>query len=257
MCGVRENREGRLVTLVYGLLSALAMDPIEKKPLRRFHPGSRILSAGSLGCNLACPFCQNHRIAKAAPGDVPATILSPRELADQALAARSQGNIGIAYTYNEPTVWFEYMHDTAKHLRQDGMLNVMVTNGYIEPEPLTELLGVIDAFNIDLKGFQDSVYRNLQGSLRPVQETIRRAFESGTHVEVTTLVIPDLNDSSADMDSLCRWLASISPDIALHLSRFFPMYRMKDRTPTPADTILALEEIARRHLNHVYIGNLS
>lgn len=255
-CRVRQNRDGSLYTLVYGLLSASALDPIEKKPLRRFHPGSKILSVGSVGCNFNCSFCQNHRIATAGPGDIPMAITTPQELTTQARYSRGQGNIGVAYTYNEPTVWFEFIRDTARVVRDANMVNVMVTNGYIEPEPLTDLLELIDAFNIDLKGFRDDFYRRVGGTLQPVLETIRRTRESGAHVEVTTLIIPGQNDDPEEMDAQCAWLASISEDIPLHLSRFFPMHRMTDRPPTPPDTIWALKDIARRHLRYVYTGNM-
>ena len=255
-CGVRKNADGILKTLNYGLVSSLALDPIEKKPLRRFYPGSMILSAGSVGCNLACPFCQNHTIARAAPEEVQTTFIPPVDLVEHACAMQVRGNIGIAYTYNEPSVWYEYVLETAKIVRERGLKNILVTNGYISKEPLEELLPYVDAMNIDLKAFDAPFYKKIvKGGLADVKDTIAAAAKN-CHVEVTTLVIPELNDSIDQIKKMARWLACISPDMPLHLSRFFPRYQMLDKQPTPRHTLNELAFGAREFLNNVYVGNV-
>lgn len=255
-CGVRKNADGILKTLNYGLVSSLALDPIEKKPLRRFYPGSMILSAGSVGCNLACPFCQNHTIARAAPEEVQTTFIPPVDLVEHAGAMQIRGNIGIAYTYNEPSIWYEYVLESAKLAHERGLKNVLVTNGYISKEPLEELLPYVDAMNIDLKAYDAQFYKNIvKAGLVEVKETIAAASKK-CHVEVTTLVIPGLNDSVEQIKKMARWLACISPDTPLHLSRFFPKYQMQDKQPTPRHTLNELAFGAREFLNNVYIGNV-
>ncbi len=256
ICGVRENREGTLWSMVYGRPIAQHVDPIEKKPLNRFYPGSQILSAGSVGCNFACPFCQNHSIARAAPEEVQTHYIPPDELAGNAAALQAQGNIGVAFTYNEPMIWFEYVLDTARAVRQRGMKNVLVTNGYVSKEPLEELLPYIDAMNIDLKAFEPGFYKNVvHGKLADVKRTIAAAAKA-CHVEVTTLVIPGLNDSTEDTRKMAEWLANISPDLPLHLSRFFPRHEMTDKAPTSRHLLNELAITAREYLNYVYIGNV-
>ena len=253
-CRARRNVGGRVISENYGQLTALALDPIEKKPLRRFHPGSSILSAGSFGCNLRCPFCQNHHISMVSAETPDTVFLSPEELARRAKGLEPQGNIGVAYTYNEPLVGYEYLLDSAKALRGMGMKNVVVTNGYIDATPLLELLPFLDAMNIDLKGFTGAFYRKLGGDLDTVKQSISLAA-ARIHVEVTTLIIPGENDSEAEMEALSAWLASVREDIPLHISRFFPRYRYARKDATPADTIYHLAEIARRRLRFVYAGN--
>jgi len=256
LCRVRENEGGTLYTINYGLVSSLALDPIEKKPLNRFYPGSLILSAGSTGCNFACPFCQNHSIARAAPEEIATHYIPPEELADNAAALKDSGNIGVAYTYNEPMIWFEYVLDAARAVKKRGMKNVLVTNGYVCKEPLEELLPNIDAMNIDLKAFDQGFYKNVvRGGLAEVKETIA-ASAKACHVEVTTLVIPGLNDSAEDIKKMAEWLANISPDLPLHLSRFFPKHEMTDRAPTSRHSLNELAVAAREYLNYVYIGNV-
>lgn len=255
-CGVRKNIEGFLYSMNYGEISSVGVDPIEKKPLKRFYPGSYILSAGSVGCNLKCPFCQNHTIAQVKPEEIHTYHGESDELAEKALSLKSQGNIGIAYTYNEPSVWYEFVYETAAKVKDRGMMNVLVTNGYINEEPLKQILPYIDAMNIDLKAFNDKFYRELvKGGLEEVKDTIRLSAEN-CHVEVTTLVIPGWNDSLEEMDAMAQWLASLSPEIPLHLSRYFPNYMMTDRPPTPVSTLTALKETASRYLNYVYLGNV-
>lgn len=252
-CRARAGRGDKIVPLNYGRLTSLALDPIEKKPLRRFHPGSQILSVGSFGCNLRCPFCQNASIAQVG-SEAPTRNVTPEELTNLARELVPHGNIGVAYTYNEPLVGYEYVRDCAKRIHQAGLLNVLVSNGTIEEKSWRELLPLIDAANIDLKGFSDSWYRSLSGDLATVKRNIAIAAEH-CHVEVTTLIIPDSNDSPAEMQAEAKWLAAINPDIPLHISRFFPRHHMTNHPPTPVDTIYHLADIAREHLQYVYTGN--
>lgn len=252
-CRARGNRNGKIVSLNYGKLTALALDPIEKKPLRRFHSGSLILSVGSFGCNLHCPFCQNAGIA-AVGSEAYTQDCSPEQLVQEALRLREQGNIGIAYTYNEPLVGYEYVRDCAELVHQAGMLNVLVTNGTIEEGPWKALLPLLDAVNIDLKGFSDTWYRRLGGDLATVKRSIDLVAQY-CHVEITTLIVPGENDSEDEMRALSAWLASVNPEIPLHVSRFFPRHQMQDRPPTPVQTVYRLAEVARERLRYVYTGN--
>jgi pyruvate formate lyase activating enzyme len=254
LCRARACQDGKIVCLNYGKLTSLALDPIEKKPLRRFHPGSLILSVGSFGCNLRCPFCQNHEISLAGDSGIPTVEVSPEQLAAKATELVPQGNIGVAYTYNEPLIGYEYVQGCASLVHEQGMVNVLVTNGTVEEEPWRALLPLIDAANIDLKGFTPAWYRRLGGDLETVKRSIALAAER-CHVEVTTLLIPGENDSEEEIRELARWLASVSPEIPLHLSRFFPRYRMLDSPPTPVEQVYRLAEAARRYLSHVYTGN--
>lgn len=253
ICRARANREGTIVPLHYGKLTALALDPIEKKPLRRFYPGSRILSVGSFGCNLHCPFCQNAEIATAG-AEIATRDCTPNQLVREALRLRGEGNIGVAYTYNEPLVGYEYVRDCSKRVRQAGMFNIVVTNGTIEMAPWQALLPLLDAVNIDLKGFTEVWYRQLGGDLETVKRSIAIATEV-CHVEVTTLIVPGENDGEEEMRALSAWLASINPEIPLHVSRFFPRHRMRDRPLTPVQTVYHLAEVAREELSYVYTGN--
>lgn len=266
-CGVRQNRNGVLRCTRYGIVSALSLDPVEKKPLARFLPGSNILSVGGYGCNFTCSFCQNWHIsqtARHAEDDVPHSAgeryprhLSPEELANAARDTVHQGNCGLAFTYNEPAINFEYMRDTFRLVRKEGLATVVVTNGYINPHPLDELLPHVDAMNIDLKAFTDDFYRTYcGGTLDPVLQTITRAAAK-THIEITTLIIPGLNSSPAEIDELSAWLATIRPDIPLHLSRHHPDYHMSEPAPIPVHELLSLADIARKHLAYVYTGNVA
>ena len=254
LCRARAYQDGKIVSLNYGRLTSLALDPIEKKPLRRFHPGSLILSVGSFGCNLRCPFCQNHEISMAGDSGIPTVEVSPEQLAAQAAELVPHGNIGVAYTYNEPLIGYEYVRDCAALVHEQGMVNVLVTNGTVEEEPWRALLPLIDAANIDLKGFTPAWYRRLGGDLETVKRSIVLAAER-CHVEVTTLLIPGENDSEEEIRELARWLASISPEIPLHLSRFFPQYQLVDRLPTPVEQVYRLAEAVRGYLSYVYTGN--
>lgn len=253
-CRARENVNGKIVDQNYGLLTSLALDPIEKKPLRRFHPGSMILSVGSFGCNLRCPFCQNAAISQAGPEAARLKVL-PRQLLQLALEYREKtGNIGVAFTYNEPLVGYEYVRDCAELLKENGLCTVLVTNGMIDSRAWQALLPLIDAANIDLKGFTPAFYAWLQGDLETVKTDIRLAVEAGCHVEVTTLLIPGRNDSDSEMEQEAAWLAGLSPELPLHLSRYFPRWQLS--TPaTPVPTVYHLAAVARKHLKYVYEGN--
>ena len=253
-CRARTCRDGAIAPLNYGKVTSLALDPIEKKPLRRFHPGGKILSVGSFGCNLRCPFCQNHEISMSGDGELKAAEISPEALAGKALELRPYGNIGVAYTYNEPLVGYEYVRDCAVLVREQGMVNVLVTNGTVEEDPWRELLPLIDAANIDLKGFTPEWYQRLGGDLETVKRSISLAAER-CHVEVTTLLVPGENDGEEEVRSLARWLASVDGNIPLHLSRFFPRYRMMNKPPTPVEQVYHLADVAREYLSFVYKGN--
>lgn len=252
-CGARTEREGRSFPLNYGLATALHLDPIEKKPLLHFHPGKTILSYGSYGCNMRCTFCQNYTISTLRQPE--GTPITPRELADEAIRLIPSGNLGVAFTYNEPTICPEFIIDTGRLVHEAGLLNVVVTNGFTSPETMEALLEVVDAFNIDLKAFREDFYHRMGGGLEPVKQSIAAAFKR-SHVEVTTLVIPGENDSPEEMEEECQWLASLSKEIPLYLSRFFPAYLMMDKPPTPIATLKTLEAIACKYLTHVHLGNV-
>ena len=253
-CRARKNREGKIVSINYGKLTSLMLDPIEKKPLRRFFLGSRILSVGSFGCNLACPFCQNYEISMADSGQAHWQEVTPEALAGLAQEYQSYGNIGVAFTYNEPLVGYEFVRDTARLVRERGMKNVLVTNGCAEPLVLEELLPYVDAMNIDLKGFTGEWYEKLGGDLETVKRFIARAAQD-CHVELTTLIVPGENDSEEEMDREARWIASLDWEIPLHVTRFFPQYRMADKVPTPVERVYRLRNTAAQWLRYVYVGN--
>lgn len=255
ICRGRINRNGEVISENYGKLTALALDPIEKKPLYHFYPGSSILSVGSYGCNLNCPFCQNCDISMVGSREIAYQEVTDEELTEKALQLKGRGNIGIAYTYNEPLIGYEFVRDCAKAAKRKGLMNVVVTNGYICKEPLKELLPYIDAFNIDLKGFTEEFYHKLRGDLATVKQSIELAAEK-CHVEVTTLIIPGENDSKEEMEALSGWLAGISPEIPLHISRFFPRFKMMDKKATPVEQVYRLAEVARKKLRYVHEGNV-
>ena len=263
-CGARTCIDGHVTADNYGRITSLALDPIEKKPLARFMPGSLILSAGSYGCNLRCPFCQNSDISwsdEAMKLRDKTEYISPEELAYTAEYYRKDGNIGVAFTYNEPLIGWEYIRDTAKLVQIRGMKNVLVTNGTASLEVLSEILPFIDAMNIDLKGFSDRYYSEvLGGSRKMVMEFIREAAKA-CHVELTCLIVPGENDTEEEMDEMSGWIASLDTvhgtgrDIPLHVSRFFPRFRMTDRGPTPVSSVYSLASVAKRNLRYVYTGN--
>lgn len=257
LCRARIARGGQVVDESYGRITSCALDPIEKKPLARFRSGTRVLSVGSYGCNLRCPFCQNASIACAGPGDAAWRTMEPAEVVALALEAAGRGSIGVAYTYNEPFVGFEFVRDTARLVHEAGLANVVVSNGMINPEPLAEVLPLIDAANIDLKGFTQRFYDFVGGDLDAVKRTIEAMAACPTcHLEVTTLVIPGENDDPAEIEAAAAWLASLDPSIPYHLTRFFPCHRLADRAPTPVRTLRALAGVAGRHLSTVLLGNV-
>lgn len=256
ICGVRLNDNGKLVAANYGKVSALHFDPIEKKPLFHFFPGRKILSIGSIGCNLDCAYCQNHDISQADLGTYKiAQTFSPVQMVSEAL--RHPENIGIAYTYNEPVVWFEYMLETAMGAQTAGLKNVMVTNGFINTGPLSELLPLIDAFSVDLKGYSESFYRRITaGALAPVLNTLKQIRQAGKHLEIVFLVIPRQNDDETEFEAMVQWIADeLGTSTILHLSRYFPRHRLGIE-PTPLYTLDKLTEIARQKLKFVYVGNV-
>lgn len=266
-CKARVCHDGAIVPATYGHITSLALDPIEKKPLYHFYPGSKIVSAGGYGCNLACPFCQNHSISLSEysldkyAGHLPNyEIISPEDLASVCVEQKKNGNIGIAFTYNEPTISYEYIIDTAKLIRRSGLKTVLVTNGSATAETLDKLLPYVDAMNVDLKSFDEDYYKNvLRGDLETTKQFIERATES-CHVEVTTLIIPGENDTVEEVESIAGWLAVVGvaagKDIPLHITRFFPRSRYSDRRPTPVDTIYTLVDVAKKHLKYVHAGNV-
>ena len=261
-CGGRIARDGRVEAFNYGRITALALDPIEKKPLARFFPGSRILSVGSFGCNLRCPFCQNHEISwseQARRYAETAETIRPEALTALALAARRKGNIGLAFTYNEPLIGYEFVRDTSKRAKAEGLKNVIVTNGTAELSVLEALAPFIDAMNIDLKGFTDGYYQRVLGGDRSQVLAFIETAVKTCHVELTTLIVPGENDSETEMRALSQWVSRLkNPDgegVPLHISRFFPRFHMRDRDATDVRTVYRLAEIARDRLQYVYTGN--
>ncbi|MCL6559877.1 MAG: AmmeMemoRadiSam system radical SAM enzyme, partial [Firmicutes bacterium] len=240
LCRVRENRGGTLYALNYGACSSCSVDPMEKKPLYHFYPAHTILSFGTYGCNLRCCFCQNWEIAHGSP---PVVIISPERVVEM-VKAQGRRCAGVAYTYSEPVVWYEFIHNASRLVREAGFKNVLVTNGMINEGPLRELLPYIHALNIDVKSFRDEYYvKYCAGRLQPVLKAVDLARER-CHVEVTTLIVTGLNDSEEELRELVAWLAGIDPDIPLHFSRYFPNFEL-DLPPTPLDTLYRAREIAR------------
>lgn len=254
LCRARVNRDGVITAENYGIVTALALDPIEKKPLKQFFPGTKILSAGSYGCNLSCPFCQNHGLSMSDREGLQWAEFSPKALAEKAQALESHGNIGIAFTYNEPLVGFEFVRDTAKAVKEAGMKTVAVTNGSVTKSVADQVLPYLDALNIDLKGFTETYYKFLGGDLETVKSFILQASKT-CHVELTTLIVPGKNDSEEEMERLAAWIAQINPEIPLHVTRFFPRWKMTEAFPTELDNILRLTDIAEKHLRYVFKGN--
>jgi pyruvate formate lyase activating enzyme len=254
ICGVRKNTGEDIGLLTYGVVSGYALDPIEKKPLYHFYPGTNIFSIGSYGCNMRCDFCQNYNISQRNSAGFDLKT-EPDKIINDAQAALN--NIGIAFTYNEPVIWFEFVRDVSHKAKKKGLRTVMVSNGYVDREPLDEIISFIDAFNIDLKAFNNDFYRKIAGAdLEPVKNTLRQIAGSGKHLEITTLIIPGLNDSESEMASEAEWIArELGKDIPLHLSRYFPMYKREDPS-TPGDTIRRLAAVASGYLSYVYIGNM-
>jgi pyruvate formate lyase activating enzyme len=254
ICGARKNEDRKLFTLNYGRPASIAIDPIEKKPLFHFLPGSSALSFGTYGCNLGCLNCQNFDISMERDRQ-PDNQASPEQIVQLAVDNNCQV---IAYTYNEPTIYYEYMLDCAKLARKKGIKNVMVSNGYIETEPLTELCKYMDAANIDLKSFSPKFYiSNCKATLEPVKQALKTIKQHGVWLEITTLIIPSLNDDMEEIEKMAKWISDeLGKDVPLHLSRFFPLYKLSDLEPTPEKTLEMARQIASKYLDYVYVGNL-
>ena len=263
VCGARTCKDGTVVAANYGRISSAALDPVEKKPLKMFRPGKKVLSIGSFGCNLRCPFCQNSEISWS---DEALTLMweadtyTPEEVVNRAARLVSAGNIGVAFTYNEPLVGYEFVRDTAKLAHEAGLENVLVTNGTASATVFNEIAPYIDAMNIDLKAFTEGFYRDLiDGDLAMVKDFIESAAGS-CHVELTTLIIPSYNDSEEEIDALSSWVAELEiktgKKIPLHITRFFPRFHMTDRPATPVADVIKLAEVASKHLEYVFTGNI-
>lgn len=251
ICGARKNVDGKLISLIYGEVTAVSMDPIEKKPLYHFHPGSDILSIGTKGCNFKCLFCQNWHISQ----DINAAseYYSPEYIVK---LAKERNSVGIAYTYSEPFIWFEYVMDCSKLARENNLKNVFVTNGFINPEPLQDILAYADAMNIDLKSFRDETYKKIsKGNLQAVFNTIKNASKK-CHVELTTLIVTGINDDIEEMKDIINYVHSIDPDIPWHISRYHPSYKY-DAPPTDINFMMRVYDEAIKKLNYVYCGNIS
>ncbi|WP_019177857.1 AmmeMemoRadiSam system radical SAM enzyme [Methanomassiliicoccus luminyensis] len=256
MCGVRENRDGKLYAMSYGRAASINIDPIEKKPLFHFYPGERVLSLGSVGCNLRCLHCQNYTISQASLAELTLREMRPEEVSDMAETSSCRG---IAFTYNEPTIWHEFAYDAMKIAKERGLFTVYVTNGFIQEEPLRELSSVLDAMNIDIKGFSERFYDKIcKAALEPVLEATKLAHELGIHIEITYLIIPGENDGEDEIRKFCRWMAELNPKVPVHFTRFHPDYEMQDRGPTPIATMEMARRVAEKEgLKFVFLGNVS
>ncbi len=252
VCRVRKNIDGKLYTFNYGSVSSMAVDPIEKKPLFHFKPTSQVLSLATVGCNMRCKHCQNWEISQVGTEFPYIREMSPEEVLRVAMDYE-----GVAWTYNEPTIWHEFTLDTSKLLKKEGLYTVYVTNGFIEEEPFREIGQYLDAMNVDIKAFREEFYRKITGaSLKPVLDTVERAHRMGIHVELTYLIIPTLNDDENEIREFARWVSDLSPEIPVHFSRFFPMYKLTDKPPTPIKVLHRAYDIAKEEgLEFVYLGN--
>ncbi|MDQ1341292.1 MAG: pyruvate formate lyase activating enzyme [Campylobacterota bacterium] len=257
-CGVRFVENGELILSVYGKVAALHIDPIEKKPLFHFLPNSKSLSLGTVGCNFSCKFCQNASISqypKERNHNIFGDDLMPNDIVNLALEYKTKS---ISYTYNEPAVFFEYAYDTAKLAHEKGLKNIFVTSGYETHKAIDTMGSYLDAMNIDIKAFSDDFYKNISGAkLKPVLDTVEYSYKKGIWVEITTLIIPTLNDSSEELEKIANFIASISLDMPWHISAFHPQYKMLDIPRTPHSTLIKAYEIGKKAgLNYVYIGNV-
>ena len=256
ICQVRYAQDKVLYTQVYNRLAAVHMDPIEKKPLYHFFPGSLVLSVGTVGCNMQCAFCQNWEISQYGGDDAYGAMfeVSAKALAERALQSDC---LGVAYTYNEPTIFYEFMLDIAKEVKSAGLKNVMVTNGYINPEPLANLIPYIDAFSVDMKGFTQEFYQHeTKASLQPVLESIKQIHGAQKHLELVNLIVPNQNDDEQAFVEMMKWIKShLGKRTVLHLSRYFPAFQMEDN-PTPQKVMHHFSDVARQYLDYVYLGNM-
>jgi pyruvate formate lyase activating enzyme len=259
LCGVRQNREGKLYSHVYGEVIAAHVDPIEKKPLFHYLPGTTAFSVATAGCNFRCPFCQNWQISQMSIRRDKGSTGQSFDPGDIVRAAKSQGCRSISYTYTEPTIFFEFAYDTAKLARKEGIGNSFVTNGYMTPETLETVHPYLDACNVDLKSFDEKFYKEMcQAHLEPVLESIRIMKRLAIWVEITTLVIPERNDSESELTQLARFIAGVNPDIPWHISRFHPDYEYRNSYATPIETLRKAYAIGKREgLRYIYIGNVS
>jgi pyruvate formate lyase activating enzyme len=256
-CLGRRALGGRVIDENYGRIVALGLEPIEKKPFAEFFPGKRILSVGSYGCNMRCPYCQNALIACRGAEETSWKTVTPQGLVKLALSLQSQGNIGVAFTYNEPLIGYEFVLDTCKELHKQGLQTVLVTNGSINEEPLRELAEHLDAINIDLKGFTQEVYDYVEGDLEVVKRTIKVvAGLPHCHLEVKTVVVPGLTDDVAQIEALAQWLGCVNPRIPYHLARFYPCHQLTDRPSTPLEKVEELKTHAQKYLQRVYVNSL-
>lgn len=256
ICGVRENRNGVLYSLIYGEASSITPDPIEKKPLYHFYPGSTALSFGTIGCNFRCRYCQNYSISQAKYGSYPLERTMPEEIISKAKKYNCEG---IAWTYNEPTIWYEFTYDASKIAKENNLYTVYVTNGYINDEPLKKLAPYLDAMNIDVKSMSEEFYSKICGGrLSPVLSTAKLAKKLGIHIELTYLIIPGHNDKEGDIKEFCEWVShEMGSETPVHFSRFYPHYKMGDVAPTPMETMLKAYDIAKKYLDYVYLGNVT
>ena len=252
ICGVRKNIDGKLYLTIYGKIIAKNIDPIEKKPLYHFLPGTKSFSIGTIGCNFRCGFCQNYDISQLRK--IFGEKIKPEQIVKEAIKKKCKS---ISYTYNEPTIFIEFVKDTAKLAKKEGLKNILVTNGYQTKECLNFIAPYIDAMNIDLKSFSNKFYlKNCKAKLSPVLETIKNAYKKRIWIEITTLLIPKENDSKDEIEKIAKFIASIGKDIPWHISRFFPMYKMADKTPTQIQKLKEAEKIGKKYLNYVYLGNV-
>ena len=255
ICGVRENKKGVLYSLIYGEASSISPDPIEKKPLYHFYPGTSALSFGTIGCNFKCMHCQNYSISQAKYMSYPLEKITPEEII---FKAKKYNCKGIAWTYNEPTIWYEFTYDVSKMAKENNLYTIYVTNGYINEEPLKKFAPYLDAMNIDVKSMSEEFYHKICGGrLSPVLKTVKLAKKLGIHIELTYLIITGHNDKEGDIKEFCEWVSNeIGSETPVHLSRFYPHYKMRDVAPTPMGTMLKAYSIAKKKLDYVYLGNV-
>ncbi|MEM3342469.1 MAG: AmmeMemoRadiSam system radical SAM enzyme [Thermoplasmata archaeon] len=256
ICLARKNIGGKLYSLIYGKASSVHPDPVEKKPLYHFHPGEDIMSFGTLGCNLKCKHCQNHEISQRSPDEFYTFDISPEDVVDACRKAKCRL---VAFTYNEPTIWYEFVRDASQLCKIEGVKTVWVTNGFINEEPLRQVLPLLDAANVDVKAFTEEFYKNVsKARLEPVKKTCKILLQAGKHIELTYLIIPGYNDSEKEIREFCRWVKSeLNEDVPVHFSRFHPDYQMTDVAPTPASTLKMAYDISHQEgLSYVYVGNI-